>query len=745
VPPESAVDTSRVVDLSAQMSGDGTLRWQVPAGRWMIVRMGYIPTGARNRPATAAGSGLEADKLSRTHMTAYFHGYFDPLEKALGPLFGSSLQFVLMDSWEAGMQNWTDDMLPEFVRRRGYDPLPWLPALTGRVVESADASDRFLWDFRRTLADMWADYHYGTMTDLLAAKGLGTYAEAAGVSLEIPEDSLLNKSRVTIPMGEFWVRDLHPRLMYYQDVRGAASAAHVYGKPIVAAEAFTGGGYESPFTLKKVGDYWLAQGTNRVVFHTSAHQPLDTKPGNTMVGTHIHRNITWAEQAAPYMSYLARACYLLQQGRTVADLLYLLNEGAPSTMPIWGAGLTPAPPAGYDYDYINADALLTRASAEGGRIELADGAQYRLLVLPETNALRPELLRKIRELVAAGATVVGPRPTRSPSLQNLPAADAEVQVLVADLWADLDGVSRTIHRYGNGRVVWGLPLAAVLDSIGVRKDVDAVGAADAQVTWHHRRSDDAEIYYVANLTDETLVLEPKFRVVGKQAELWHPDTGQIEPTSYRMDGEQTEVPLRLAERELVFVVFRGGEAPPSRSVSRPRVLTLATIGGPWELTFPPALGAPPRIDLPELASWAEDSQAGVRFFSGTATYSKNLTADAAWLAPGARIVLDLGRVGDLAEVTVNGKPLGTVWKPPYRVDVTETLAAGENRLEIKVTNQWTNRIAGDRSAPPDERVLSPAGGRGAGRGRGGAAQLLPSGLLGPVRILSVTQQLSRTP
>ena len=237
------------------------------------------------------------------------------------------------------------------------------------------------------------------------------------MSLEPLEDALLNKKQVDIPMGEFWFRSLHPRAMYYADVRGAASASHVYGKPLVAAEAWTGGGYESPYSLKKIGDYWLAQGINRLVFHTSAHQPLDTKPGNTMVGTHINRNITWAEQAAPFMTYLARSSHLLQQGRFVADLAYLLNEGAPSTMPFWGAGLQPAPPTGYDYDYVNADALLTRMSVSAdGRLVLPDGMSYRVLVLPQIDRMTLPVMRKIAELVRGGATVVGPRPMRSPSL-----------------------------------------------------------------------------------------------------------------------------------------------------------------------------------------------------------------------------------------------------------------------------------------------------------------------------------------
>jgi hypothetical protein len=509
--------------------------------------MGYVPTGARNRPATGPGSGLEADKLSAAHMEAYFHGYLDPIAAALGPLFGGSLQYLVMDSWEAGMQNWTDDMIGQFRRRRGYDPTPYLPAMTGYVVGSADVSDRFLWDFRRTLADMWAEYHYGTMTRLLEERGMGTYAEAAGVSLEIPEDTLLNKKYVTVPMGEFWVRDLHPRLMYLQDVRGAASASHVYGKPLTAAESFTGGGYESPFALKKVGDYWLAQGINRMVFHTSAHQPLETKPGNTMVGTHINRNITWAEQAGPVMTYFARQLFMLQQGRFVADLAYLLNEGAPSTPPIWGAGTTPAPPDGHDYDFINADVLLNLASVdEDGRIALPSGMRYTLLVLPESRRMRPDLLRRILALVEGGATVSGPRPDASPSLDGYPDTDREVRELAAALWGDLDGISRTIRNVGKGRVVWGRSPAETLRLMNVPKDVEyGGGRVDTELAWLHRRAGETDIYYVANLTDERQDLEMRFRVANRDAELWRPDTGTSEPASFASQGDRTLVPLRL--------------------------------------------------------------------------------------------------------------------------------------------------------------------------------------------------------
>ncbi len=519
LPASAEIAQADIVDLTGKMDKDGNLTWDVPPGKWTIERIGYSLTGSKNHPAQAAASGYEVDKFNRQYVENYFHGYFDPIQKALGPLFGKSLLYVTMDSWEAGIQNWTDDMIGEFKKRRGYDPTPFLPALTGRVVISGDISDRFLWDFRRTIADLVAENHFGLLADLLHQQGVGIYAEATGVSMEIMEDTLLNKSKVDVPMGEFWVHALHPELEYYVDVRGAASTAHAYGKPLVATESFTGGGYEAPYTLKKVVDYWFAQGVNRIVFHTSAQQPLDTKPGNTMVGTHINRNISWAEQAGPFMKYLARTSFLLQQGLFVADIAYLLPEGAPSSQPFWGGGLHPELPAGYDYDCINTDVLLNRLTVGAdGRLMLPDGMSYRVLVLPEIDQMRPEALRKIREFVAGGATVVGPKAVRkSPSLNNYPNADREVQALAADIWGDLDGVVRNQRFYGKGRVVWGFPLSTVMPSVGIAKDFEYSGPLDADIPWIHRRAGDTDIYFVANHTDAPADLQARFRVDGKEA------------------------------------------------------------------------------------------------------------------------------------------------------------------------------------------------------------------------------------
>ena len=614
--------------------------------------------------------------------------------------------------------------------------------LAGRVVESADVSDRFFWDFRRTLADMFAENFYGTMDSELKQKGMRAYSEASGVALEIPEDTLLNKSKVDIPMAEFWVHALHPESMYYVDVRGAASAAHVYGKPIVATESFTGGGYESPYALKKVADYWFAQGVNRLVFHTSAQQPLDTKPGNTMVGTHINRNITWAGQAKPFMTYLARVSYLLQQGSPVADLAYLLPEGAPSTMPFWGAGLLPAPPSGYDYDYINTDILLHRTSVTpDGRVSLADGMSYRVLVLPPTTLMTPEVLRKLHEMVAAGATIVGPRPIRSPSLLHYPDADAEVHALAGDLWGDADGVTDTQHGFGKGMIYWGLSLDDVLQRLKVPQDFRASGTLDAPPAWVHRRADDADVYYVANQTDAPQRIDVRFRVSGKDVQVWRPMNGETEAASFGSQNGLTTVPLRLAERESVFVVFRHTGAAPSHTEPATQETELAKFAGPWEVSFPPNLGAPPSLRMEKLTSWTDSSDPGVKYFSGTATYTKAMQAPASWFHPGQHIDLDLGKVCDIAEVLVNGVSVGTTWAPPYQVDVTSALKPGTNKLEIKVTNEWTNRQIGDRLLSPDKRILAPVNGRAAQGGAGGGAfgrpqTLTESGLLGEVRVVA---------
>lgn len=725
-----------VIDLTSKMDADGTLRWTPPAGQWKVMRFGYANTGARNRPSVPAGSGLEVDKLSAKHVAHYVSGYLDPIGQALGPLMGEHPAYVTMDSWEAGMQNWTEDMALEFRKRRGYDPTPYLPVLAGRVVRSAEVSDRFLWDFRRTLADMYADNFYGAMQAEFGKRGLKTYAEASGVALEILEDTLRNKSKVDIPMAEFWVKALHPESEYYVDVRGAASAGHVFGKPVVAAEAFTGGGYESPYTLKKVADYWFAQGINRLVFHTSAHQPLDSKPGNTMVGTHFNRNITWAEQARPFMDYVARNAWMLQQGRFVADLAYLLPEGAPATMPFWGPGLDPALPKGYDYDFVNTDLLLQQMTVGAdGRIHLPSGMSYRVLVLPPTDEMSVAAIRKIDALVRGGAWVVGRRPRHSTGLTGYPQSEAEVGAIAETLWGGLDGVTNTQRQVGKGMVNWGLTLDEVVRKAGLAPDVESSAALDGGVVWLHRKAGDADIYYLANQKDAAQQVEARFRVAGKVPALWNPMTGETRAATWSATPGATTVSLPLAERESVYVVFRTPTKALSGAAPAPIARTIATLDGPWSLRFEPGPGAPKAgVKLPALASWTASSDPMVKFFSGTGVYTKTVNVTAAQLKAG-HLVLDLGVAKDIAEVRVNGRAQGVVWAPPYTVDIGKGLKAGANKVEIRVTNEWTNRIIGDRGLPAGQKVLDvPASAAGM---FGQVATPPLSGLLGPVVLKSV--------
>jgi hypothetical protein len=748
VPAGQAIARTSVVDLTSRMGKNGSLDWDVPAGNWVLLRMGYSLTGEKNHPATPEATGYEVDKLSRKHVESYFQHYVGQVADALGAYFGKSFRYFLMDSWEAGQENWTDDMVGEFRARRGYDPIPYLPALTGRVVESAEVSDRFLWDFRRTIADLLAENHYGAATEYLRARGVGLYAEAMGTGLPTTGDALLSKGQVDIPMGEFWVplpgrgdNREHPT-----DVREAASAAHIYGKTLVAAESFTSmpmipGWGQPPAYLKPIADRYLAMGVNRIVFHTSDHQPFVDeahKPGITLgpFGQHYTRNITWAEQAVAWNTYLARASHLLQQGLFVGDLAYYYGEGAPVTVPFWKT-VRPEPPAGYNYDYVNTDVLMTRMSVKDGRLLLPDGMSYRVLVLPEdVDRLTPPVARKIRDLVTAGAIVVAPKPKGTPSLAGYPSSDDEVRAIANDVWGGVDGKSITRHPYGKGRVYWGPPLDEVLAEEKVAPDfLHNRPQIDTSLVWIHRQLGETDIYFVGNQKPRAEDVVASFRVAGKEAELWRPDTGLIEPSAYAIEGGRTTVPLHLDPHASVFVVFRRAAAAPARTLPGATTTVLATLAGPWSVRFPPNWGAPPEVRLDRLVSWTASADPGVKYFSGTATYEKDLQARPPWFRPGAKVMLDLGDVKEIAEVSVNGTPLGILWKPPFQADVTAALQPGSNHLEIKVTNLWPNRMIGDQQ-PSATKAYTFTDYKAYTRD----SPLLESGLLGPVTLLAVTSR-----
>jgi len=738
VAPADAVRKSEVLDLTSKMGSDGSLDWTPPPGQWVVLRMGYSLLGVSNHPASPEGTGFEVDKLNPEHVKAYMDTYLDNYKSAVGPLMGArGLGFLISDSWEAGAQNWTDRMIQEFTKRRGYDPHPWLPVLTGRVVESAEASDRFLWDFRRALSDMLAEYHYDQITALLKERGMGHYGESHEGGRAFVGDGMEAKRTNDVPMSAMWTQrpgvnaEQHG---YNADIRESASVAHLYGKTYVAAESLTAGSNAwawCPATLKPTADKELAMGLNRFVIHTSVHQPLlDKAPGLSLgpFGQWFTRNETWAEPARAWVTYLARSSFMLQQGRFVADVAYYYGEDTNLTALFRDAA--PPVPAGYNFDYINADALVHLLSVVDGQLATPSGMRYSVLALdPNSRHMSLPVLRKIRDLVWAGAVVAGPKPLSTPSLSD---DQAEFGRLADELWGS--GTTGGGAKTGKGTVSAQGSLGEVLAHLAVPPDFEHTKPqADTALLAVHRLLTDGDLFFVNNRNDRDEDVEATFRVSGKEAELWHADTGIREAASFRIANGRTTVPLHLEPWGAVFVVFRKPAASSGRllpaSIERP----LASVEGAWDVRFQAGRGAPDRVTLDRLVSWSTSADPGVKYFSGTATYTKTIEAEADWFAPGAHQWLDLGDVQNLAEISVNGTDLGIVWKKPFRVDMTGAARPGPNRIEVRVTNLWVNRMIGDRqpAAPTQYTFTRPVFYKA-------GSPLLPSGLLGPVRVLQVS-------
>ncbi len=1017
VPPKSAIDPAAVVDLTQHMDSKGRLHWQAPAGDWTILRFGQTTTGMVNHPAPEGGLGLECDKYSKAAYDFHFQHFFGKLLPAIRPLAAKGKAGAVIDSYEVGMQTWTAEFPQGFQARRGYDLRKYLPAMTGRVVGSGDVSDRFLWDFRRTCADLMADNYYGQFTEQCHQHGMKAYAEPYS---DGPFEEIQAASRLDIPMGEFWAAQDDLDIAY--SVKMASSAGHIFGKPVVAAESFTSDaqlgkwqGY--PYALKAEADFMYTQGLNEIFLVEDYMQPHPTaKPGmNCSWGSMFSRTTTWLGHGGDWLGYLARCQYLLQQGLLVADVVYFTGVEVPMRTPARPDQLSPRPPAGLYYDVTNAEGILNRMQAGNGRMVLPDGASYRILVLPDERRITLELLRKIRDLVKQGAALVGPKPENPPGLTGFPGSDAELRRLSNELWGDLNGTTLTERPFGSGRVFWGLSMPAVAGKLGIQPDFESTSrSGDAPINFIHRRVGDAEIYFIANRRRQPEDLVCTFRVAGKQPEFWNPESGEIAPAPvFEFMGGRTRLPVQLGPAGSLFVVFRspaktsglhaiarnnakivgikpypepgsgryrdvtnnftlsvwvmpdvddlglpaadepraqtsqfanssnyviypaageadygrghaacglsvgrngiivlerseglakpvlaartpiagwthlalvyrggapslyvngdlldqakpsgkiihpglgasmqeygatyfhgdmsepkliretlsqsrirklaeGGvpepESPPtlelvsnpghSRASGNPALLiwrngryTLhdhagaahsfqvsgieppVEIGGPWRVSFPPDLGAPPEVTLPRLISLHKHSEAGVRYFSGTATYSHTFhfapggdsTSSAvreggrALYEQGAakRYFLDLGRIYVIAEVHVNGRNLGSLWKPPFRLDITDALRDGNNHLEVLVTNLWPNRMIGDEHLPPENEYTTASGFFSGGikklpdwyiEGRpkppGGRitfstwkhfdknSALLESGLVGPVRLWTAVQ------
>jgi alpha-L-rhamnosidase len=735
IPDTGGVDPAGVVDLTTRLRADGSLDWTPPllknGAQWKVLRLGASLTGTTNHPAPPEATGLEVDKFDGPAVRRYMEHYIGMYRDASGGLIGKrGVQAILTDSTEVGAANWTPQMIAQFKRLRGYDPLPWLPALTGMIVGSRSRSDRFLYDYRGTLADLHASEHYGTVAKVARENGLKVYGEALEDKRPVIGDDMAMRRHADIPMAAMWTyaRERGPRLTLLADIKGAASVAHVYGQNLVAAESLTAAGPAwgwAPSELKRIIDLEFVLGVNRPVIHTSVHAPVDDKlPGLSLggIGQYFNRHETWAEMAKPWIDYLARNSLMLQQGRHFADVAYFYGEEAPITAQ-WGERPIADAPKANGWDFVNADVLADAMANDGGDLVTPGGARYRALYLGgQSGKLTVPTLRRLAELVEGGASVIGNRPTANPSL----AGDAaEWSALVARLWP---GGGET--RLGKGRVLATDDIEAGLRAMGVAPDFHFTGSSPgSEILFLHRRLTDGDSFFLSNRQNRGETIEARFRVTGKAPELWHADSGKSEPVSYRIEGGETVVPLTLAPDGSVHVVFRQPASGSHRTVAQPAPVRLAKLDGPWTVRFQAGRGAPEAIEMPELSPLDKSSESGVRHFSGVASYTRLFQAPRKW-KPGQALLLDLGETREVAEVWLNGQLAGTAWHAPYRVDIGKAARRGFNQLEIRVANLWVNRMIGD--AQPGAKPISWTG----LQAYKADDRLKPSGLIGPVVLLS---------
>jgi hypothetical protein len=751
-PGEEDLHAQDVVDLAAKLDKDGTLVWDVPAGDWEVLRFGCtLNQHCRVSTCSDGWQGYAIDPFDANAFRTYWQAVVEPLIADAGPLAGTTLKYLHTDSWEVEVANWTPTLREEFRRRRGYDMWPFLPVIAGRIVDSRSVSNRFLHDLRKTMGDLAVDNHYRLFSEFAHRHGLLLHPESGGPHA-VPIDSLRCLGMDDAPMSEFWARSWRHRVTDENRffVKQPASAAHTYGHRLVLAEGFTTIGPHWQETLwdnlKPSFDRAACEGLNRLVWHAFTCSPAEMGlPGQEyFAGTHFNPNSTWWSKSSPFLAYINRCQFLLQQGSFVADAIYYYGDHAPNFAQLKQSDPTHVLP-GYDYDVATEEVVLTRMSVRDGRIVLPDGMSYRVLVLPNYRGISLPVLRKVRDLVSAGATVIGPKPEFASGLQDYPKSDAEVVRLTNELWADCDGKTVTEHRFGQGRIIWGKTARAVLTADGVRPDFQYLSASagptssgdnqpSVTLDYIHRRDGDADIYFVCNRTDRELAADAIFRISGKAPELWDPGSGRIRTLpAYTQGGGRTKVPLQFAPYGSWFIVFRKPSAAVAAAASArnfPTFTMVRELSGPWTVQFDPKWGGPDSVEFARLVSWTRRPEEGIRFYSGTATYSRSFDAPNSKLPDKRmRAYLDLGEVRQLAQVRLNGKDLGVLWAKPFRVDVTDALQPADNRLEVEVVNSWPNRVIGDQSLPPEQR-----------RTRTNIRKLtkemapIESGLLGPVTL-----------
>ena len=715
-PSGAAVSPDQMIDLTDRLSPVGILGWEVPPGNWTLMRIGCCNNGAVTRPAPLPGVGMECDKFSQSALQAHLNEFTDKLLEAIAPLdtntFGG-LKMLHMDSWEMGAQNWTQGFREEFKKRRGYDPLPYYPVYAGFIVQSRQTSERFLWDLRMTSQELIMENHVSAIKEYGRRFGLGLSIEPYDMN---PTSDLELASLADIPMCEFWSQGLGFNTSF--SLMEGTSAAHLIGQPVVQAEAFTAhldGWKQHPASMKNQTDWALAGGINRLFFHTFQHQslPENLRPGMTMgpYGVHWDRNQTWWPLSIAYHTYLARCQFLLQQGNHSADILYLIPEEAPFVFQapqsaLGGSDSFLPDRKGYNFDACP-PSLLYQAQVKEGKIRFPGGASYSLLVLPEYPLMTPKLLSQIHSLLQNGALVVGKAPKQAPGLENYPQCDAELSSLILKIWGEK---TEPIRHVGKGTLYTpSVPpenlyppyeeTSLILSKQGIKPDFSA---KSDQIRYAHRILNEGELYFLSNRTNQKVVTRCSFRTEKKGIpELWNPLTGEIRPLPEFVRGKDTvEIPLLWEPYQSFFIYFsQEGDSQSLPPHNFPDKETILTLNNDWQLSFDPAWGGPESIHFPTLTDWSLHSNPGIKYYSGTALYTKTFSLEE--LPPNTRWSLNLGNVKNIAKVSLNEKEIGILWTTPWEIEITSALQSGENKLEIQVINLWPNRLIGDEQLPDD--------------------------------------------
>jgi hypothetical protein len=733
----AAIDQGKIIDLTDKLQKDGSMRWQVPAGTWDIMRFVKRNNGAVTRPAPAPGLGFESDKFDTVSFDAHYDAYIGKLVNKVKPVrskTGGGWTMIHIDSWEMGSQNWTNDFRKQFRKRRGYDPLLYLPVYNGLIVNSLEMSERFLWDVRQTSNELIVENHAGRFKELGRRNGFRLSIEPYDMN---PASDLDLGNVADVPMCEFWSDGFGFNSSF--SCIEATSVAHLKGAPVVAAEAFTANSTEAwkkyPGDMKNQGDWAFCLGINRLIYHTFAHKPFDDKyrPGMTMgpYGVHWDRGQTWWPMVDAYHRYITRCQYLLSQGNPVADILYLTPEGAPQVFlpPPSSVDGTPVMPdkKGFNFDGCSPDFLIKNATVKDNRIVFPGGASYRILVLPKVETMTPELVEKIGSLVRDGAAVYGNPPKKSPSLTNYPECDRKVKELAESIWAVSERpIELTERHLGRGSIWWDGELTMfkpvnkdltdpsflypdynetvnIIQKKGVLPDFSTAGS----IRYIHKALVDRDIYFISNRTGLLVNDTCLFRDGSKNAELWDAVTAEITSLPcFTAKNGSIAVHVRLEPYQSYFVVFYHSNRTQNQTFGVPEAFrdkeTIKILDERWNVAFDTAWGGPENIQFDSLCDWTKRPEEGIKFYSGIAVYRKSFDLPE-YEKPSTKSEywLDLGTVKNLARIKLNGKDLGIVWTSPWQVNISNALLAKGNQIEIQVANLWINRLIGDEIQPWD--------------------------------------------